>query len=82
MIIILSGPDSALGAVGWLAWRGSPYVYAAAGVAMFLVPPRVSTAYLAFLLPGLLATIQAISARSGVVELNANPQPMSNVQRI
>lgn len=49
----------ALAMVAWLALRASPYAYAAAGVAMFLVPPRVSTAYLAFLLPGLLATLAA-----------------------
>lgn len=49
----------ALAVVAWLAVRASPYAYAAAGVAMFLIPPRVSTAYLAFLLPGLLATLAA-----------------------
>lgn len=37
--------------------RGSPYAYVAAGAAMFLVPPRVSTAYLAFLLPATVAAI-------------------------
>ena len=49
--------------IGWLAWRGSPYVYLAAGIGMFLIPPRVSTAYAAFLIPGLLATIDALERR-------------------
>jgi hypothetical protein len=49
--------------IGWLAWRGSPYVYLAAGIGMFLIPPRVSTAYAAFLIPGLLATIDAFERR-------------------
>ena len=49
----------ALTVLAWLTFRASPFAYAAAGVAMFLVPPRVSTAYLAFLLPGLLATLAA-----------------------
>jgi hypothetical protein len=54
---------ASLGAIGWLAWRGSPYVYLAAGIGMFLIPPRVSTAYAAFLIPGLLATIDALERR-------------------
>jgi hypothetical protein len=49
-----------LASVGWLAWIGSPHVFTAAAVAMFLVPPRVSTAYLAFLLPAVLATLHRL----------------------
>jgi hypothetical protein len=43
----------ALAAVGltvWLAARGSPYAWVAAGVLMYLGPPRVVTSYLGFLL--------------------------------
>lgn len=55
---------AALAVVGWLAWRRSAYVFVAAGAAMFLVPPRVSTAYLAFLLPALVATLGAVRSAS------------------
>ena len=44
----------------WLAGRASPYAYVAAGAAMFLVPPRVSTAYLAFLLPAVIAAVHQL----------------------
>ena len=44
-------------AVVWLSVRASPYAYVAAGAAMFVVPPRVSTAYLAFLLPAVVAAV-------------------------
>lgn len=52
----------AIGALIWLAARGSPYAYVAAAVAMFVVPPRVSTAYLAFLLPAAVAAVAALQA--------------------
>lgn len=48
---------AALAAVIWLSVRASPYAYVAAGAAMFVVPPRVSTAYLAFLLPAVVAAV-------------------------
>lgn len=53
---------TALISLAWLSLRGSPYAFVAAGAAMFVVPPRVSTAYLAFLLPALLAAIAVQSA--------------------
>lgn len=52
----------AIGGLIWLAARGSPYAYVAAAVAMFVVPPRVSTAYLAFLLPAVVAAVAALQA--------------------
>jgi hypothetical protein len=54
-------------ALGWLVAVGSPYAYVGAAVAMFVVPPRVSTAYLAFLLPAVVAailTFESTSART------------------
>ena len=53
----------ALATLAWLTWRGSPYAYVAAAAAMFVVPPRVSTAYLAFLLPAVVAAMAHIAAR-------------------
>jgi len=52
----------AIGMLVWLAAHGSPYAYVAAAVAMFVVPPRVSTAYLAFLLPAIVAASVAFEA--------------------
>lgn len=67
-------------AVAWLAFRSSPLAFIAAGVAMFLVPPRVSTAYLAFLLPAVVATLDALARRaSSVVPCSA---PVPDGQRI
>lgn len=57
----------AVAAVGWLAVRGSPFAFIATGVAMFLVPPRVSTAYLAFLLPAVIAALDALARRRPAV---------------
>lgn len=51
------GAAMAVVAVVWLSARASPYAYVAAGAAMFLVPPRVSTAYIAFLVPATLAAL-------------------------
>jgi Glycosyltransferase family 87 len=52
----------AIVALVWLVIRGSPYAYVAAAAAMFVVPPRVSTAYLAFLLPAVIAALAAFAA--------------------
>ena len=52
----------AIGMLVWLAAHGSPYAYVAAAVAMFVVPPRVSTAYLAFLVPAIVAASLAFEA--------------------
>jgi hypothetical protein len=46
----------------WLAVRRSPYVWITAAVLMFVGPPRVSTAYLAFLVPGVLLTLESLRA--------------------
>jgi hypothetical protein len=64
---VLWGLGALLGivAVVWLSARASPYAYVAAGAAMFLVPPRVSTAYMAFLLPAALAALQQLRGRVG-----------------
>jgi hypothetical protein len=53
----LAGAAVAIVAVVWLSIRASPYAYVAAGAAMFLGPPRVSTAYIAFLLPATVAAL-------------------------
>jgi hypothetical protein len=58
----------------WLAVRRSPYVWIAAAVLMFLGPPRVSTAYLAFLVPGVLLTLQSLRA----AQLAALPRSLPN----
>lgn len=57
-LLWVAGAGGAAIAVIWLAVRASPYAYVAAGAAMFLVPPRVSTAYIAFLLPSTLAALR------------------------
>lgn len=48
----------------WLTVKGSPYAFVAAAAAMFVVPPRVSTAYLAFLLPAVVAAVAVVGDRS------------------
>jgi hypothetical protein len=57
-VLWLLGAVAAVVAVIWLSLRASPYAYVAAGAAMFLIPPRVSTAYIAFLLPATVAALQ------------------------
>lgn len=57
-VLWLLGAVGAVVAVIWLSLRASPYAYVAAGAAMFLIPPRVSTAYIAFLLPATVAALQ------------------------
>jgi hypothetical protein len=59
-LLWLAGAAVAAMAVIWLSFRASPYAYVAAGAAMFLVPPRVSTAYIAFLLPATIAALRRI----------------------
>ncbi len=71
-----------LGVVGWLALRRSPLVFAAAGIAMFLVPPRVSTAYLAFVLPGLIATVAAYARRAADAPSSMDTARVAHAQRI
>jgi hypothetical protein len=71
----------ALLAIAWLVWRGSPHAFIAAGVAMFLVPPRVSTAYLAFLIPSVVATLHALDERRASVAAPST-EPMVHGQRI
>jgi hypothetical protein len=71
-----------LGIVGWLAVRRSPVVFAAAGIAMFLVPPRVSTAYLAFVLPGLIATVAAMTKQAAVAPSPVNGTRVADAQRV
>lgn len=56
-LLWLSAAIATLVTLAWLSVRGSPHAFVAAGAAMFVVPPRVSTAYLAFLVPALLAAI-------------------------
>jgi hypothetical protein len=57
-VLWLLGAVAAVAAVIGLSLRASPYAYVAAGAAMFLIPPRVSTAYIAFLLPATVAALQ------------------------
>jgi alpha-1,2-mannosyltransferase len=73
---------ASLGVVAWLAVRRSPAVFAAAGIAMFLVPPRVSTAYLAFVLPGLIATVAAMTRRAGAEPATLTGSRVADVQRV
>lgn len=54
--------------LGWLVAAGSPYAYVAAAVAMFVVPPRVSTAYLAFLLPAVVAALMTFETQRASVD--------------
>lgn len=63
-LLWLVGAAAAVAAVIWLSARASPYAYIAAGAAMFLVPPRVSTAYIAFLLPATIAALGQLRGRS------------------
>ncbi|HET9416146.1 MAG TPA: glycosyltransferase 87 family protein [Candidatus Limnocylindria bacterium] len=62
-LLWLAGAGVAAIAVVWLSIRASPYAYVAAGAAMFLVPPRVSTAYMAFLLPATIAALREVRDR-------------------
>ena len=63
-LLWLLGATAGIISVVWLSVRASPYAYVAAGAAMFLVPPRVSTAYIAFLLPATVAALHHMRTRN------------------
>lgn len=52
------------GATLWLLARRSQYAPVALAILMFLGPPRASTAYLAFLIPGVLLALDHLPARA------------------
>jgi hypothetical protein len=71
----LGATVAAAGAIvtAWLALHRSPYVWVAVAVLMFVGPPRVSTAYLAFLVPGVLLTLDSLRATPTTAQLRSLP---------